>query len=394
MFKKAGEDVQNASGGIQIPWTSSSVAGAFYFNAPVAAPAAATANSTSVPAAPSTAPKPDLPAPVVELRYGSLMVTAEQGGTVTLDGTPYGELQPFAMMSFAKLVAGPHTIRVEKQGYEPSEQEVLVAPSQGANLEIKLKRLSASASRRQQQQRSLPSITPPPAPTITAPKTRVEIKDDLRYVFVPPGTFQMGCSAGDAECSDDEKPAHTVTITHGFWLGETEVTVKAFQVFSSIEGMPMPAGQKAERQPIVNVTWDEAAAYCTWVGGRLPTEAEWEYAARGGVQAPRYGPLDQIAWYGVNSGAGSHDVGGKNANRFGLFDMIGNAWEWVGDRYDPAYYKTSPTKDPSGPGSGMARVLRGGSWSNRPRSVRASYRDVLGPNNRKNEIGFRCAVPE
>jgi formylglycine-generating enzyme required for sulfatase activity len=166
--------------------------------------------------------------------------------------------------------------------------------------------------------------------------------------------------------------------------------------------------------PIVDVTWDDAQAYCSWAGGRLPTEAEWEYAARAGSTASRYGDLDGIAWYGDNSGSqrldstrgwnedqanyvkrlkensnGMHEVGQKRANEFGLFDMLGNVWEWVNDRYDESYYQNSPFQNPTGPTNGVYWGLRGGSWKESTRFVRVSYRQRNVPGDWE-YIGFRC----
>ncbi len=142
--------------------------------------------------------------------------------------------------------------------------------------------------------------------------------------------------------------------------------------------------------PIVNVSWDDAQAYCGWMGGRLPTEAEWEYAARGGSTEARYGNLDEIAWYNQNSGNQTHEVAQKRANGFGLYDMLGNVWEWVNDWYDQNYYQNSPSQDPKGPASGQFRVLRGGSWRNLPRYVRVSFRGWYNPAVRGISLGFRC----
>jgi len=258
-------------------------------------------------------------------------------------------------------------------------------------------------------------------------EVRVNPNDGLKYVWIPPGTFMMGCSPGDNECYDFEKPPHQVTITKGYWLGQTEVTVGAYKRFAGatgrqmppepdINGRPLNPGWGDEAMPIVDVTWDDAQAYCSWAGGRLPTEAEWEHAARAGSTAARYDDLDEIAWYADNSGRqrldsqtiwkkedqgnfvkrlnengnGMHEVGQKRADGLGLSDMLGNVWEWVNDWWEQSYYPNSPSQDPMGPASGQLRVLRGGSWVGVPRDVRVSLRNRRNPGNRDFDLGFRC----
>ena len=220
-------------------------------------------------------------------------------------------------------------------------------------------------------------------------------KDGLKYVWIPPGTFKMGCSRGDSQCKDIEKPAHRVAISKGFWMAQTEVTVGAYKRFAAA-GRQMPSapsfnsGWGNDAMPIVEVNWDDATAYCTWAGGRLPTEAEWEYAARAGSTEARYGPLDEVAWYKQNSGGQAHVVAQKRANTFGLFDMLGNVREWVSDWYGEDYYQGRPASDPQGPGSGLNRVVRGGSWGYLSRYVRASNRYGNNPGFRNDAVGFRC----
>src|SRR5271157_236917 len=253
-------------------------------------------------------------------------------------------------------------------------------------------------------------------------------KDGLKYVWIPPDSFMMGCSHDDNDCQDNEKPPHQVTISKGFWIGQTEVTVGAYKRFAGATGRQMPPepdiggrllnpGWGDDVMPIVDVTWDDAQAYCGWAGGKLPTEAEWEYAARGGSTAARYGDLNEIAWYADNSGRerldsariwkedqanyekrlnengnGMHEVGQKRANKFGLHDVLGNVWEWVNDWYDQSYYQKISSIDPKGPLDGEYRVLRGGSWFYFiPKDVRVSFRLVNLPGVRGNgDLGFRC----
>jgi formylglycine-generating enzyme required for sulfatase activity len=273
-----------------------------------------------------------------------------------------------------------------------------------------------------------PEVTPNPAAppagvNPTQGTVKANPKDGLKYVWIAPGTFMMGCSPEDSECAANEKPAHQVTITKGFWIGQAPVTVGAYKRFAGATGRKMPTearfdgrplnpGWGDEAVPIVDATWDDAQAYCGWAGGRLPTEAEWEYAARAGTTTSRYGELDEIAWYADNSGVqrfdsakvdkakyakqlnkngnGPHPVGQKRANGFGLYDILGNVWEWLSDWYDENYYQNSPSQDPKGPANGKLRVLRGGSWGDGPSDVRVSERSTGNPNGKYVSVGFRC----
>lgn len=267
---------------------------------------------------------------------------------------------------------------------------------------------------------ALPKIDQP-RPGKTPAMARVHRVDGQRYVWIPPGAFRMGCSEGDGACRQEEMPPHEVTIGRGFWLGQTEVTDLAYEKFSRDTGSRMPKDfiydpqrnrpindlsgnpfklpdydQRNKRLPIVEVTWAEAVAFCKWAGGRLPTEAEWEYAARGGTAGARYGRLDTIAWYSSRgSPAARSEAGLKQANAFGLHDMIGNVWEWVADWYEPGYYRRSPAADPKGPEAGVAMVLRGGSvWSRQIQDLRSSTRVYAEPGKHAEDIGFRCVCEE
>jgi len=257
-------------------------------------------------------------------------------------------------------------------------------------------------------------------------ETMVNPKDGLKYVWIPPGTFMMGCSPGDNECSPNENPLHQVTITRGFWIGQTLTTAGAFKRFAKATGRSMPGephfngralnpGWGNDAMPVVDVDWGKSQAYCGWLGGRLPTEAEWEYAARGGSTGARYGPLDEVAWYASNSGLQRldsfaiamqgqevfiqrmadnentmHEVGSKQPNGFGLYDMLGNVWEWVSDWYDEYNFPGTPSQNPQGPASGKDRIMRGGSWLDAPNGNRVSVRVKVDPTQRTSGIGFRC----
>ena len=213
-------------------------------------------------------------------------------------------------------------------------------------------------------------------------------QDGLTYVWIRPGTFTMGCSAGDKQCFSLEKPAHKVTISQGFWMGKTPVTQAAYQGVMGAN----PSRFKGDGSlPVETVSWNDAVAYCSNIGMRLPTEAEWEYAARAGNSSPRYGDLESIAWYHDNSGSITHPVGQKQPNAWGLYDMLGNVWEWTADWFDDEYYKHSGSVDPAGPPSGAEHTLRGSTWAHAPMIVRVSmrikYEPAFGLNT---NVGLRC----
>jgi len=218
-------------------------------------------------------------------------------------------------------------------------------------------------------------------------QTKVNSADGLTYVRIPPGTFTMGCSPGDTECNRDERPAHQVSISKGFWMSQTPVTQEAYQTVTG----KSPGYFKGAKFPVDSVNWDEAQSYCQATGMRLPTEAEWEYAARAGSTVSRYGDVENIAWFGVNSGDKTHEAMQKQPNAWNLYDMLGNVWEWTADWYAVYPAGTASASDPQGPAAGKIRVLRGGSWGNGPAFVRVSVRSGNEPENRSNVVGFRCA---
>jgi iron(II)-dependent oxidoreductase len=229
-------------------------------------------------------------------------------------------------------------------------------------------------------------------------------------VAIPGGTFTMGCTAGDTECDEDEHPRHPVTL-RSFYLDPTEVTVGAYRKCVEAGRCTAPRTKSddeycnwgygdRDEHPINCVTWEQARAYCGWAGGRLPSEAEWEYAARGGRNDWRYPWGNETASCSravMDDGADgcgqdrTWPVGSKPANGFGLYDMAGNVWEWTADcRHDN--YRGAP-KDgrPWDSNRCDRRVVRGGSWNDGPQLLRVSYRSWVDPGNRGDDLGFRCA---
>jgi formylglycine-generating enzyme required for sulfatase activity len=232
--------------------------------------------------------------------------------------------------------------------------------------------------------------SPPTAATSSGVRSRVNARDGQIYVWVPPGRFAMGCSTGDPQCQPDEMPAHAVRIDKGFWLAKTEVTVGQYVARHPGWHLDIPA---RDDEPARDITRSDAKAYCASIGGRLPTEAEWEYAARGGTSERYYDSLSSIAWYEDNSDGHPHAVAGKEPNAYGLYDMLGNVYEWAFDRYYNKYDDTSgEIEEPLAPNA--SGVARGGAWTSEANDVRVSNRFDLPRDYTDPRVGFRCALDD
>lgn len=243
-------------------------------------------------------------------------------------------------------------------------------------------------SRRSQSQGMTPDPTPAP------------------MVLVSAGEFMMGARQEYGMADKDERTIHTVYLD-AFYIDQYEITTARYAKFFQETKRSAPKYwseqvlKQHERKPVVGVDWNEAVAYCSWAGKRLPTEAEWEKAARGtdqrlypwgneepGRERANFDRCCDSSHYGILTDVGSFD-GGKSP--YGVYDMAGNVWEWVADWSDGGYDATSLERDPTGPSRGEKRVVRGGSWDSAPAYVRSSYRLRLSPTFRLDNIGFRCA---
>ena len=224
-----------------------------------------------------------------------------------------------------------------------------------------------------------------------------ELADNM--VYVQGGTFTMGATDEQgSEAYDREKPAHNVTLS-SYYIGKTEVTQELWQAVMGSN----PSNFKGDRKPVECVSWNDCQTFISKLNSltgknfRLPTEAEWEFAARGGIKSKGYkysgsNTLGDVAWYDGNSSETTHDVGTKSPNELGLYDMSGNIWELCNDWY--GNYISSPSNNPTGPGSGAYRVFRGGSWISIAGYCRSSNRGYDSPDNRDYNLGLRLCLSE
>lgn len=246
----------------------------------------------------------------------------------------------------------------------------------------------------------------------------------INLKFVRGGSFQMGCNNEEAGCYGDEYPVHEVML-NSFRISQYEITTSQYCAFLNeinvgpdgssrdvlyidVEDPDCPVQYSGSRfvpgsgmgnYPVTEVTWYGARAFCQWLGGRLPTEAEWEYAAKGGNKSKTYlysgsNQLDKVGWYKKNSGKQIHPVGQLSPNELDLYDMSGNVWEWCHDWYGFDYYANSSKKNPFGPEEGTSRVMRGGAWNMDEWNCRISRRSSKDPGITYNYFGFRLLIPE
>jgi len=390
---------------------------------------------------------------------GSLLIeTTPPGARVLLDGTLRGQTAEGKPLLLANLVPGAHKLRAEHPDYAPAEQDVEVAPDVQGKVELELSpkpgRLTISASpvkarvtiddkevgetpqavflpagehtvraaakgyKSQKKKVRLPSnrsvsvafaLEKGPAGPQPGEELVPEGTKGGPMILIPAGEFMMGCNeAVDPQCSGDEKPYHRVYLD-AYYMDKHEVTVAEYRKCVNAGGCKDPVtgqycnwGQSGrEGHPINCVDWNQAQDYCSWAGKRLPTEAEWEKAARGtdGRKYP-WGNETANCQYAVMDDGGSGC--GRNStwpvcskpqgnSPYGLCDMAGNVWEWVQDWYDENYYQGSPANNPKGPSSELSRVLRGGSWGlSHPEYLRASFRFRIEPTFWFYNYGFRC----
>jgi formylglycine-generating enzyme required for sulfatase activity len=239
-------------------------------------------------------------------------------------------------------------------------------------------------------------------------------KDRAPMVEIPSGSFPMGVPPGDRDGGRDEYPRHEVLLDT-FWIDQFEVTNGRYVEFVKSAGHRVPQNptnptrnlwqgdsitESLAERPVINVDWFDADAYCKWAGKRLPTEAEWEKAAKGTSDRRfPWGNVEPTAkhlnynqrWIGEKTlmPVGSYEAG---KSPYGLYDVVGNVWEWVNDWYDARYYEKSPSKNPTGPQEGTKKVIRGAGWQNETPTVRIFTRVDSDPTMRNESTGFRCAA--
>ncbi len=315
----------------------------------------------------------------IEINTGEILIkTLPSGSNIYIDRISYG----VSPLIIENMEPGSINIEIKYEGYENLSVQATVQKGETVNLDLVLN---------------------------PRPETLIEL------IYMQGGTFNMGSIDGDYE----EEPVHNVKINNIF-IGKYEVTYSQYMEFVADTGMEYYARNKwrDDNKPVINITWYDALEFCNWLslkelyspyytirdgsvyinpesnGYRLPTEAEWEYAASGGqmdngTEYSGSNNPDTVSWYRDNSGRETHLIGGKVQNRLGLFDMSGNVWEWCWDWYDEDYYLNSTEISPIGPTMGYYKIVRGGSWDSDDFYLRCTARGFAAPDNYDTDIGFR-----
>ena len=315
------------------------------------------------------------------------------GADVYVDGKKLGQ----SPRVFNGLLVGNHQVEVRKDGYATDRKSVSISEGQTASITGTLaSNAVASSSSNTLGYSSGSSSMASGSNAISIP-----VKDGISIdmVKVEAGTFMMGATSEMKDPYDMEKPVHQVTLTNDYYMGKYEVTQALWEAVMGRN----PSEYKGDNLPVEQVSWNDCQEFISKLNSltgrkfRLPTEAEWEYAARGGKKSRSYqysgsSNISDVAWYDGNSGSKTHPVGTKQANELGIYDMTGNVWEWCLDWYGS--YSSSSQTNPTGAVSGSSRVSRGGSWGLIARFCRLSIRNYITPDCRGDNLGLRLALSE
>ena len=380
VFKKVLSDVRNQTGGRQVPWISSSVEGKFYFNASVIE-SNTEAKVTSHLAGESKVKEPSIDTTGLWLQDIEAR-SSKQG--ITEDKTTTDDNEPINVNEAKLKSMSDDFARVRELAKKlPDEHDKVEAWSRF--LERYKNWVSEDKRAEDLRKEAKANLAVHVDLAYNPPST------DMEFILVQPGSFQMGSSDGDK----DEKPIHSVTIRRPFYIGKEEVTQEQWRAVMGNN----PSSSKGDSRPVDNVSWERVQEFIRILNEkemtnkyRLPTEAEWEFAARGGTKSGGYGfsgsnVINDVAVCARNSGGTSKPAGSKQPNELGIYDMSGNVEEWCQDWYGP--YKDTKVTDPTGPPSGQLKVLRGGANDDQDRYCRTTCRNKRLPNASLNCEGFR-----
>ena len=310
------------------------------------------------------------------------------GSDVYVDGVKVGQ----SPRVFNGVLVGNHNVEIRKSGYTTSRQTVTI--SEGQTVSISGSLTSSTSS-------STANALSSSGSSLSGNALTIPVKNgiNIEMVKVEAGSFDMGATPEMENPDASEKPVHRVTLTNNYNIGKYEVTQALWQAVMGNN----PSYFKGEDLPVEQVSWNDCQDFISKLNAmtgkkfRLPSEAEWEYAARGGKKSRGYqysgsNTLGDVAWNDGNSGSKTHAVGTKQPNELGIYDMTGNVWEWCQDWYGS--YSSSPQTNPTGAVSGSGRVYHGGSWVSSARDCRSSYRGLSTPGARSFILGLRLVLSE
>jgi formylglycine-generating enzyme required for sulfatase activity len=319
--------------------------------------------------------------------YGHVSVSTDvPGARLLLDGGFAGQIEAGTPTLLQNVLTGSREIVVRDFSGREARQQIVVTKGDTVTVHLEILDLPSAEPR--------PALVPLGA-NLQGHEEYWRVKDRVMLVRIPAGETLMGSPDGEGE--PPERPQHRVHVST-FLIDKSEVTWRQFRTFAEATGEqlpPAPIWGTPDNYPVSFVLWEEAKRYCEWVGGRLPTEAEWEKAARGtdGRTYPWGNQWDARRCNSISGGLHAPESVGSYpecVSPYGVLDISGSMWEWCADWYGESYYAESPDRDPPGPADGHVRVIRGGGWMSQPLWLRAAYRFKAPTSTRKADHGFRC----